>query len=188
VTDVSERLRTQFTVTYSDHELRAYDRLMAERYARAQSEGTGFALLLAAILVLGLVILAAFKLQLIDAAAIRPVLLAAYFAFLAGITGYYLVMRAYFRKYFRTMPRGRPWFFCFDDTGIRYRTENIEVRLGWRAVESIQDFGTMVAVRFDGQAIRIPSRVFADDAARSDFIAAARALTKAASEKVEETA
>jgi hypothetical protein len=51
-----------FVVTYTDEELRTFQKVMAKRYARAQSEGTAFGILLGAILVLGLAVFGTFKL------------------------------------------------------------------------------------------------------------------------------
>jgi hypothetical protein len=59
--DASNQSEFHFTVTYNDKELRTYRKVAAGRYARAQSEGTGFGVLLTAILVLGFVVFGAFK-------------------------------------------------------------------------------------------------------------------------------
>jgi hypothetical protein len=168
-----------FTVTYTDRELRIFHKVMARRYARAQTEGTGFGILLAAIIVLGFVVFAAFKLNLIAPVAVRPVLFTAYFAFMTGVGGYYFIIRAYFRKLLRIDRRGGTWQFAFDDAGILYKTATIEVRLLWPAVDAIEDFGRMVALRFGAQGISIPSRAFANDEARAAFVRAAAERIKA---------
>lgn len=182
--DLSDQAEFQFVVTYSAQELRTYRKVMAGRYARAQSEGTAFGILLAAILVLGLAVFAAFRFGLVDLSAVRPVLFTANFAFLTGVTGYYLVMRAYFRKFIRTDQRGGTWNYSFSRTGILYHSETIEVRLAWRAVNAIEDLGKMVVFRFGAQGIAIPSRVFADSAARTAFVTAASARIKAAANQI----
>jgi hypothetical protein len=181
--DASNQSEFHFTVIYTDKELRTYRKVAAGRYARAQSEGTGFGVLLAAILVLGLAVFGAFKFGLFERSAVRPVLITAYFAFLTGVTGYYFVMRAYFRKFIRTDQRGGTWNYSFTPAGISYRSEMIEVRLAWRGVNTVEYLGKMVVLRFGAQGIAIPSRVFADDAARAAFVAAARTRIKAAAEK-----
>ena len=181
--DASNQSEFHFTVTYNDKELRTYREVAAGRYARAQSEGTGFGVLLTAILVLGFVVFGAFKFRLFAPSAVRPVLITAYFAFLTGVTGYYFVMRAYFRKFIRTDQRGGTWNFSFTPTEISYRSEMIEVRLAWRAVNTVEDLGKMVVLRFGAQGIAIPSRVFSGDAARDAFVVAARTRIKAAAEK-----
>jgi len=182
--DSSNRAEFQFTITYSPEELRAYQRIMAGRYARVQSEGTAFGLLLGAILVLGLAVFGTFRLGLFDLAAVRPVLFTAYFAFLTGVTGYYFVMRAYFRKFMRTDQRGGTWDFSFTPSGIFYRNKMGEVRLAWRAVNAVEDLGKVVVLRFGPQGITIPTRVFANNAERAAFVAAASAWRlQAAAEK-----
>jgi hypothetical protein len=181
--DASNQAEFHFVVTYSDQELRTYSKIMAGRYARAQSEGTAFGILLAAILLLGLVVFGAFKLGWVEPSAVRPVLYTAYFAFLTGVSGYYFVMRAYFRKFIRTDQRGGTWNCSFTLAGIFYRSETIEVRLAWRAVTVVEDLGKIIIVRFGAQGITLPSRVFADDATRAAFAAAASAWIEAAAGK-----
>ncbi len=181
--DASNQAEFHFVVTYSDQELRTYSKMMAGRYARTQNEGTAFGILLAAILLLGLAVLVAFKVGWIEPSAVRPVLYAAYFAFLTGAGGYYFVTRAYFRKFIRTEQRGGTWNYSFTPTAICYRSETIEVRLAWRAVRAVEDLGKILIVRFGAQGLTVPSRVFADDATRAAFTAAASAWIKAAAEK-----
>lgn len=172
-----------FVVAYSNQELRTYSKMMAGRYARVQNEGTGFGILLIAILILGFAVFGASKLGLIESSAVRPVLFTAYCAFTTGVIGYYFVMRAYFRKFVRTNQFGGSWNFSFTPAGIFYRSETIEVRLAWRAVTAVEDLGKIVIVCFGTQALTLPSRVFADDARRTAFTAAASAWIKAAAEK-----
>jgi hypothetical protein len=178
--DASNQAEFHFVVAYSDQELRTYSKMMAGRYARAHNEGTAFGILLAAILLLGLAVLGALKLGLIEPSAVRPVLYTAYFAFLTGAGGYYFVMRTYFRKFIRTDQRGGTWDYSFTPAGICYRSETIEVRLAWREVKAVEDLGKIVVVRFGAQGLTLPSRVFADDATRAAFVAAAAARIKAA--------
>ncbi len=181
--DASNQWPFHCTVTYSDREVRTFHKLISRRYARVQTEGTGFGILLVAILILGLGVFAAFRLDFIGPAAVRPVLVTAYFAFLTGVVGYYFVMRTYFRKLLHVDRRGGTWDFSFEDTSILYKSATIEVRLEWRAVDAIEDFDGMVALRFGVQGISIPSRVFADRAARAKFVAAASARIKAAADQ-----
>ena len=172
----------RFSVTYSNDELRTYNKLMAGPYARVQNRGTAFGLSLAAILAIGLAVLAVFKLRLIAASAVTPVLYAAYIAFIAGMLGYYFVMRAYFRRYLRTDRRGGTWNYSFDDAAMTYSSETMEIRMAWRALDAVEDLGKMVLLRFGVQGIAIPARVFGDDAARVAFVTAAAARIKAAAE------
>lgn len=182
--DLPDQAEFQFIVTYSDEELRTYRKMMAGRYARLQNEGTGFGILLGAILVLGLAVFEAFKLGLVEPSSIRPVLITAYFAFMTGVAGYYFVMRAYFRKFMRTDQRGGTWNFSFTPAGIFYHNETIKVHLAWRAVNAVDDLGKFVSLRFGPQGITIPTRVFADSAECVAFVTATRAWRlEAASQK-----
>ena len=181
--DAPNQSEFQFVVTYDEKELRAYHKLMAGRYARLQSEGTGYGILLAAVLVLGLAVFGAFKLGFIEPSAVRPVLYTAYFAFFTGVVGYYFVMRAYVRKFLRTDRRGGTWNYVFTPYGILYSSSNlIDVRLSWRAVRAVEDLGRLLFFRFGAQGLVIPSRVFANDAARLASRSAVSAWIKTAAQ------
>jgi hypothetical protein len=145
-----------FVVTYKDEELRAFQKVMAKTYARAQSEGTGFGILLGVIFVLGLAAFGAFRLGVIDPSAVQSIVFTAYFAFLTGVAGYYFVMRTYFRKFLRTDQRGGTWHYFFTPAGICYRSETIEVRLAWRAVNAVEDLGKAIVLRFGIQGLTVP--------------------------------
>jgi hypothetical protein len=177
--DTSDQWPLQFTINYTEDEQRLFRKIMAARHARMNNEGTVFGIMVGGILVLGLAALGAFKLGWIGSAAIRPVLFTAYFAFVAGAGCYYFPMRHYFRRFFREDARAK-WAFLFDDAGIAYNSETMDVRMKWRALEGVEDWGGMILLLFNGRGIGIPSRIFSDDTARVDFVAAASARVKAA--------
>jgi hypothetical protein len=62
---------------------------------------TFWGLVLASPIIIGIVVLGAFKLGLIDASIVRPVLFATYAAFFAGALGYHWLMRWIYRKFYR---------------------------------------------------------------------------------------
>jgi hypothetical protein len=86
VNNASDQSQYNFAVTYGDDEIRAYDKLIAARRARGESNYTFFGMLFVAIFAIGLAALGAFKLGWIGTAAVPPVLLTAYAAFAAGWT------------------------------------------------------------------------------------------------------
>jgi hypothetical protein len=176
--DASVQWPFRFNITFSEDELRTYRKVMAARHARGKNQGTFYGIMLA----VGLVVFAAFKLGWIESTAIRPVLFTAYFAFVAGAGSYYFAVRHYFRKFYRADARTEPWDFSFDDAGVTYKSETTEVRLLWRALDSVDDLDPIVLFLFRGQGIGIPSRLFADAAARASFVTATRARIKAAAE------
>jgi hypothetical protein len=180
--DPSEQWPFRFNITFSEDELRTYRKVMAARHAGGKNQGTVYGIMLAGISVFGLVVFGAVKLGWIESTAIRPVLFTAYFAFVAGAGSYYFAVRHYFRKFYRADASTGPWDFLFDNAGITYKSETTEVRLVWRALDSVDDLGPIVLFLFRGQGIGIPSRLFADDTARAGFVAAARARIKAAAE------
>ena len=93
-------------------------------------------------------------------------------------------MRRYFRKFSRSRLEllGKTWRSVFDETGVRYRSKTAEVRLTWRGIDSVEDGGRAVFFMLGWQAIFIPSRVFANTAARIGFLAATAAWVMAAAE------
>jgi hypothetical protein len=130
---------------------------------------------------LGLVVLGAFELGFVAAAALLSVLFTDYSAFIAGMTTYYFFPLGHFRQFYREDTRTR-WDFLFDDNDITYKSNKMEVLLAWRALESVEDQGLVGLLLYYGRGIGIPQRVFTDDAARAGFVAAATARIKAAAE------
>ena len=179
--DASEQWPRHFTVAYSEAERRAYRKVVAARYVRGN---TFWGLVLASPIIIGIVVLGAFKLGLIDASIVRPVLFATYAAFFAGSLGYHWLMRWICRKFYRGEGRRGVWNYSFDDTGVCYSNESgtIDVQLKWRAMESMEHIGSMILFWIGQRALFIPARVFPDYAARAAFVAAAAACIKAAAE------
>jgi hypothetical protein len=173
---------TRFSVTYSDDELRSYSRLMARRYARGHNDYTFFGLMILAIFVVGLAVLGAVDLGLVEAAAVRSVLVTAYVAFVAGWLGYWYLVQRYFSKHLGRQSLRGPWDYWFGAAGLGYKGATIEVRFSWRAVQSVDDLGAIVLFRCSNHAVFVPARMFADDAARKDFVAVSAARIKAAAE------
>jgi hypothetical protein len=99
---------------------------------------------LAAILAVGLAVLGAFQLGLIEPSIVQPVLLTAYVAFLAGMASHHFAVRWHFRKFYRADARRGSWWFYFDEDGILYKSEMTEVRLAWRAISAVEDCGRMI--------------------------------------------
>jgi hypothetical protein len=173
---------THFSVTYSDDELRSYSKLMAKRYARGRNDNTFFGFLILAILVIGFAIFGAVDLGLVKAASVRSVLVAAYVAFAAGWLSYWFFVQRYFRKLLGGQSLRGPWDYWFGAAGLGYKGATIEVRFTWRAVEDVDDLGTVVLFRCGNHAVFVPARMFTDNAAREDFVAASAARIKAAAE------
>lgn len=182
--DISSQWPFRFTITYTEDEQRIFRKVMAARLARlarVRNEGTAFAIMLAGILAFGLAVIGAYRLDWIENSAIRPVLFTAYFAFVAGAGSYYFAMRHHFRKFYRENTRTR-WDFLFDDAGVAYKSETMEVRMVWRGLDSVEDWGRVVLLLFNRRGIGIPPRVFVDGAARAAFVTEVAARIKAATE------
>jgi hypothetical protein len=181
--DASAQWPFRFTVTFTDGELRTYRKLMARRLAQSANSSAKWVLIVAYPLAIDLVVLGAFKLGWIAVSEVPPVLLTAFVAFNAGILVYYYYLRHFYLKLYRADGRGGTWSYCCDDAGIVYAKEGrVEVRLRWRAVDSVEDTGSMVLFRFSVQGLSIPARIFANDTARTAFVAATAARIKAAAE------
>jgi hypothetical protein len=152
VNNASDNWPYHFVITYTEDEIRASRNATAGRHARSQQGMTFYGLAFASILAIGLVVLGAFKLGLIAPMAVQPVLITAFAAFTAGAVGYYLFIRQYFRSIMRTQDgwQKRTWNCSFDDAGIRYASDTIELRLAWRVFDAVDDFGRMVLLRYGG--------------------------------------
>jgi hypothetical protein len=121
---------------------------------------------------------------LIPPAAVRTALFTAFVTFTAGVAVHYFLVKRHLRKLdagAEQLWRGT-WNYSFDDRGIRYKNEVLDVRVAWRAIDTVQDLCSFLSVRFGRAVLVIPSRVFTDDAARFAFLSAASTRIKAAAE------
>jgi hypothetical protein len=165
--DVPGQWPAEFTVTYTDDELRSYRKMIAAQYARGDDWGWIFAIPLVSLFVFG-----AFELDLVTPTSVRSVLFTAYAAFILGAASYYVSIRRYFHKLTHNDGwRVRPWNWRFDEIGIRYWSKMTDVRLAWGALDRVEDLGSMVFLRMGRHGLCIPSRLFPDDAARAGFVA-----------------
>jgi hypothetical protein len=175
--DGPDRWPFQFEFVYSDNELRTFGKIVATRYARGDDWAWIFVIPL-----LGLVVFGAFELDLVTPVTLGPVLFTTYAAFIVGAASYYLYIRQYFRRIARNESwRGETWHWSFDETGIHYRCKKTDAWLAWSALDAVEDLGRLISFRMGRRALCIPARVFADNSARVDFVAAASARVKAAS-------
>jgi hypothetical protein len=185
VTDASDA--TQFSVTYTEAELRDVGRLIAKRQARAESDYTFYGMLFLVPLAIGFAVYGAFDLGLIARAAVPPALAAAYIAFVAGWLAYSLWIRSYYRKQMRTERYLGPWNYVFDDAGVVYRSATTEVKVTWPGVTAIEDLGRFLLLQCGTHRVFIPARAFADNAARKSFFVACATRIKAGTIKAAAT-
>ena len=171
----------QFSVTYTEAELRDVGRLIAKKQARAEDNYTFWGMLFAIPLAIGFAVYAAFDLGLIPSVAVPGTLAAAYIAFVAGWLSYWLWISSYYRKQARLPRNLGPWYFVFDDAGMLYWSETSEVRTAWRGVDAIEGLGRFILFRCGTHRIFIPTRVFADTAAYKDFATTCAGRIQAAS-------
>jgi hypothetical protein len=124
VSGATEPWVQHFTVTYREDELWAFRKFLSKRYARRDDAGTFWRLSRLVIIAVGLVIFAAFKLGLIEAAALKLVLVTAYAAFVAGAMSHWFAVRRQSRAFYRSFARdNETWHYPFDDAGISYRND-----------------------------------------------------------------
>jgi hypothetical protein len=180
VTDTPDA--TQFSVTYTEAELRDVGRLVARKQAGAEDSYTFWGMLFVVPLAIGFAVYAAFDLGLIPSVAVPAALASAYIAFAAGWLSYWLWLSSYYRRRSRLPLNFGPWNFVFDDAGIHYASETSDVRYTWRGVDAIEGLGRFILFRSGGHRLFIPTRVFADNAACKTFAASCAARIKAAAD------
>jgi hypothetical protein len=178
VSDASDA--THFSVTYTDDEIRSYGRLIAKRYGRGQNDNMFFGFVILAPLVIGFAVFGAFRLGLVAATAVKPMLAAAYVAFVAGWFSYWRLVLRHFRTTNPNATLRGPWDYSFDADGVGYKGETTTVRVTWRGVQWVEDLGVIVLFRCQNHFIFVPARMFADTTARKAFVATSVARVKAA--------
>jgi hypothetical protein len=172
-----------FAVTYSEDELWAFGRFNTARQTGRDEAGTFLGLVFLAIPGVGLAGFGVFKLGLVELAALKPVLVTAYAAFVAGAAGYWVAIRRQFRAVFRAFARhSGTWHYTFDDRGISYKNDVREGCVLWPAVDAVRDLGWAIMFFTADQPLAIPARVFGDAALRGAFVDASAARIEAARE------
>jgi hypothetical protein len=187
VSDATDQSEFHFVFAFSEDEFRAFRKSKATLFARGDTNHTVFGLLGAAPIAIGLLALGAFKVGFIAPTTLRAVLVTAFGAFTAGVAGHYFLVKRHLRKLDASgerLLRGT-WSFSFDDGGVHYKNEWVDIHLTWRAIDAVQDLRTFVLVRHGRGALPIPSRVFTDDAARLAFVDAVAARIKAAAKSAQ---
>jgi YcxB-like protein len=167
--------------TYREVEMRRFRELATRTLARVLPWHSFWIVVGGSIFVIGLAVLGAQKGGLISVAEVRPVLFTAYLAFYGGIGMHTLLI---IRRYcdaagVAVKDGGRSndiWNVEFSDDGMTWKSDFLESRVAWSAVQSVDSPPDGVLIwLLQMQYLAIPARVFADDAARLAFVAAVRA-------------
>jgi hypothetical protein len=189
VNDVSsaspDQVPQKLIFAFSEAEMADARKLVAVRLNR-ELKGFGYwGAIYLVILAVGLVVYAAYQLDLFDFWSLKPVLITAYAAFIAGAFIQAFGGRWQYRRLTRVYYAGEDkeeWEFTFDNAGMTWRNKTAEVRTSWDAVRAVEDVGAMILFWRDmpARTTFIPTRVFESAAARKAFVAAAAAHVEAA--------
>jgi hypothetical protein len=184
MSDGSDRAADRFTVTYTEDEVLAFSNLVSRRIDHGPSWDAFWTVFFGVLLGMGFAAFAAMAFGLFPREAFRPVLASAYIAFFAGAAVMWWVTYLRNRSLMRADVREgrcRACEYVFDDTGVSCKTADFETRMPWHAMRGVEDAGGFVLIwLYDRQAAGIPSRLFADAAARGSFVASIAARIKAA--------
>jgi hypothetical protein len=185
VSDASRQSPQKLVFVASTAELAAARKLAAIRLNR-KLKGWGYwGVVYLLIFVVGLVVYAAYELDLFDFWSLKPVLITAYAAFIAGGFAHAIGGRWQYRRLTRAYYEGEDkveWELTFDDTAMIWRSETVESRISWRAIRAVEDTGSMLLLWRDilSRTAFIPTRVFESAEARAAFVAAVAAHVAAA--------
>ena len=128
--------------------------------------------------VIGFTVLGAQKWGRISAAEVPAVLFAAYVAYGCGAGLSALLIFRRLRQIANAAEEiaGITWTVTFSDAGMVWTSEILETSVSWRAIKSVEAWRDGVLMWLVQQrCLVVPSRVFADAAARRTFIAAVQA-------------
>jgi len=187
---IPERL----TFSYSEEEVWVFRKLAAARVDRGPSIYAFWAVMIPVIFGIAFAVLAVFYAGMLGVGQLRAVLFTAYLAFSAGAGTLFILIhlrsRQLARKIYEKTKREREiWQVAFDDAGLTCKSDTLETRVSWRAMTGIENWGSAVTVGMSRmQSFAIPARVFRDDAARTNFIAAVAARIAAAKARAKASA
>ena len=160
---------------YWQGELTNCSRLAARSLSRIVPWYSFWIVLGAMVFVIGFAVLGVQKAGRITAAEVPNVLLAAYVAFAFGAGQAALLAYRRLWRIARAAEElaGVQWEVTLADAGILWKSDIIETCMSWRAVKSVEAWREGVLIwGVQWRAFVIPSRIFADSAARQAFVTA----------------
>jgi uncharacterized integral membrane protein len=185
VSDASHQTPQKLVFVASTAELAAARKLAAVRLNRKLKDLTYWGVIFLLVLVVGLVVYAAYELDLFDFWSLKPVLITAYAAFIGGGFAHAMAGQWRHRRLTRAFYEGEDkteWEISLDDTAMIWRSEMVESRISWHAISAVEDTGSMLLLWRDipSRTTFIPTRVFESAQARAAFVAAVAAHIAAA--------
>jgi hypothetical protein len=186
MTEPASALPPPLAFTYLKGEPARFRKLTGLRIARVLPWNSFWIVVVATIFVIGLAVLAAQKIGLIDEFDVPNVLFTAYLAFGCGAGLFMMLFRRRQRQLYRATeaaaePGDLTWEATFDDAGMTWKNELRETRVAWRTVTSIESWRGCVMIWLGPtQSACIPARIFPDNAALHAFMTAVHARIKSA--------
>jgi hypothetical protein len=175
MSDPAPTFPSPLVFAYRQGELTNCSRLAARSLSRIVPWYSFWIVLGAMVFVIGFAVLGVQKAGRISAAEVPDVLLAAYvaFAFGAGLAALLVYRRLWRIARAAEELAGVQWEVTFADAGIVWKSDIIETCMSWRAVKSVEAWREGVLIwGVQWRAFVIPSRIFADSAARQAFVTA----------------
>ena len=181
----SDQAPRKLVFVYSEAELAAARKLVAVRLNRRLKGWSYWGVIFLLVFAVGLAVYAAYELDLFDLWSLKPVLITAYAAFIAGGFANAIAGRWQYRRLTRVYYDGEDkeeWEVSFDDAGMVWRSKTAETRVSWRTVRAVEDNGAMLLFWRDmpSRTTFIPTRVFESATAKAAFVAAVTARIAAA--------
>ena len=171
-------LPDKLVFSYHEEECRAFDRLVWARRDPGPHYLNFKAAMTAITFAVGFVVLAGNHLGFVRSDEMPEVLFAAYAAFIAGAVAHRAAMQLRYRATERAMFRdiaAETFEVTFDGSAIAYGNARYQLRAPWASVADVLEASLVVVLMFDySQGVSIPARLFADQAARTNFVAAVR--------------
>jgi hypothetical protein len=186
MTEPAPALPPPLAFTYLKGEPARFRKLTGLRIARVLPWNSFWIVVVATIFVIGLAVLAARKIGLIDEFDVPAVLFTAYLAFGCGAWLFMMLFRRRQHQLYRATEAAAgdlTWEATFDDAGMTWKSELRETRVAWCVVTSIESWRGCVMIWLGPtQNFCLPARIFPDSAALHAFMTAVQARIKSAAQ------
>jgi len=166
---------TRLAYTFTEEETVSCWRAVSARQMRATGSAPfSWAAIFAVAPVIGLIVAAAHGLGMISANQLKPVLIASFAAFFAGVLAYGFAAHRSAVRHFREMARRQgttPCELTCDDEGLQWKSANLALSYEWQQVTACEELAGFIVIWVGvTPAASVPRRVFQQPSERAAFI------------------
>jgi hypothetical protein len=174
---------TRLTFTFTEDETVSCWRAVSARQMRVtQSAPFSWAAVFGVAPLIGLIVAAAYGLGMISSNELKPVLIASFAAFFAGVLAYGFAVHRSAARHFREMARlhgATPCELTCNNTGLQWKSANTVLSYDWKQITACEELAGFIVIWAGVTAVAsVPRRAFQPPSEHAAFIELVRRRAK----------